>query len=283
MPSKSQTYTDGGGGEAFLTAAGQRPAVLGEVVDKGLEVYQGKQKKKCQAIWLMVEDLVGNDGPDDTEGQLKLVYWWVNNERFTNLAPQWRTEYEKSLATWAGRSIPPERQHEFIFGRELGKGKDEWGNDKWDASLVGVAMREQRAQMPGVPVGSQALLNVVHNEKDGKTYANPAAAFPPDLETWMGENPGKEQAEYYAMASAWVSGIMPPDKNARRYTLNESRELLCDGKPTGYTYILDADRAAERDARKAEKDTRSSGGSQSKTAGQQQGVFDEEEDGDIPF
>ena len=224
MGIKAEVHTGSGDSGAMLAEEGVHRAVLAEVVDLGKEKNKwGKTPQRALAIFELPENLCGDDAIDGRQGTPKQVLWWINNLAFSAPdSPGFRTDWEKLIATWFGKSVPPELHYLFVFGRDYGDGEDDL-----KAGLKGAALKKQRAEKPGVPIGAAAMLRVVHRKgKDDRTYPEPAPALPPD-----DIEPG-ELAE-------WVPGLAPPDEKAKTYAVSESYEPWAErkkssgGEPSG--------------------------------------------------
>jgi len=168
-------------------------------------------------IFELPNSLISDTVPDKLahlRGQPHQVYLWVSNFKFSNNDdPKYQTDYEKGIEAWFGRKVPPEIQSKFLMGREWGDGPDQLVKN-----LTGDALKKQRREKPGVPVGYPVLLQVVHVEKkSGKVYAQPG---PLDLPPRP--NGEAELKEWRKMEASWLPGLSPdPEAKDNPLSLSE--------------------------------------------------------------
>ena len=203
MGAIARVNEDTGGGEIFRVSVGVWQAVLAECVYLGMDSYQGgKEYPKALCIFQVPGELIPEDAKLSA-GEPKEVIWWIRNFAFNGpldrkgekVESKWLTDYEKHLANWL-KAVPRDVQPHFMMGRDLGTGPDDW-----DPSLTGDKLIAQRADRPGVPVGTNVMLRVEHHtNKSGKTYAVPAPSSLPDP-------PSPVTPEYVELVKNWVPGL----------------------------------------------------------------------------
>ena len=236
MPAQAIVSTDGGGDGSDLRAPEEiHRAVLAEAIYLGMveSTYQGKTttKPKALIIFELPESLIPDTVPDKLvhlRGQPHQVYWWVNNFKFSNSDdPQFQTGYDKGIEAWFGRKVPPKVQSRFLMGREWGDGPDQLVK-----GLEGDALKKQRREKPGVPVGHPLLLRVVHVKKEsGKTYAEPAPMEPPPRPVTTNK---AELDEWRKIEANWVPGLSPdPEAKEKPLSLSDGYVKYEEREKTG--------------------------------------------------
>ena len=261
MPAQAEVSVGGGGDGTDLRAPeGQQRAILAEAISFGWKKNDfGKEYVKALFIFELPLSLIPETVPDKLahlRGQPHQVYLWINNFSFSNAGEaQYETAYEKAIETWFGRKVPLNVQKKFLMGREWGDGPDQLVK-----GLEGDALKRQRKDKPGVPVGHPVLLRVVHvKKKSGKTYAEPAPTEPPPRPTTTNK---EELEEWRKVEANWVPGLSP-DPGAKETPLS-----LSDG------YVKYEER---------EKSGSNEGSSGSSEKSKSQTGIDEPEDEDCPF
>lgn len=250
------THSSGGDGSAFRPEIGTHPGLLAEVVDKGYGIYSKRDKKWLDAskgdkgakhralgIFLLPTQICeGDDCPDDRKGTPKLAFLSVDNLSFgDNPEPAFLPKFQHYLTGWFGKAVPPDKWDSFLFGREYGDGPGQLKR--------GLKLKERQAQakaLPGVPVGTPALVTIEHDNSgtDGKIWARigpPRPKTPPTPVGHESDLPDGSKCEcelcrYLEVMKTWKPGLSPADAEAKLYTFDDSMALLKDGKATGYVY-----------------------------------------------
>lgn len=242
MPAAVDTTKSGGDGSSFRPEVGTWPGLLAEVIDKGFWIRAGGQggtwvesekgikgaKHKASGIFVLPTQLCGDDAPDDRKGTPKLIFLNIPNLSFNETDDaDWRSLFQHYLAGWFGKEVPPDKWDSFLFGREYGPGAIQLKR--------GLGKTERKAQakaLPGVPVGTPAMITIEHNTgKDNKIWANigpPRPASPPQ--------DSAELQRYLEAMKTWKPGLSPADAEAKLYTFDDGMALLKNDKATGYVY-----------------------------------------------
>lgn len=237
------THSSGGDGSAFRPEIGTHPGLLAEVIDKGYGIYVKRDKKwytakkedkgakhRALGIFLLPTQICGGDDcPDDRKGTPKLAFLSVDNLSFgDNPEPAFLPKFQHYLTGWFGKAVPSDKWESFLFGREYGDGPGQLKR--------GLGLKERKAQakaLPGVPVGTPALVTIEHDDSgtDGKIWARIGPPRPP--------SPPQDSVElqhYLEVMKTWKPGLSPADAEAKLYTFDDGMALFRDGKATGYVY-----------------------------------------------
>ena len=216
------TQSSGGDGSAFRPEIGTHPGLLAEVIDKGYQTWnqaskswsvaaQGDKgaKHKALAIFVLPTQIIsGGDAPDDRKGTPKLAFLDVRNLSFNDSPePEWQTVFQHYLSGWFGKAVPPDKWEAFCFGREYGDGPGQLKR-----GLKPKKRKEQAKALPGVPVGTPALVTIEHDDSgtDGKIWARigpPRPASPP-----QGSD---ELKRYLEVMKTWKPGLSPADAKSQ--------------------------------------------------------------------